>query len=79
MRLFVHQLTAAFICLLVGLSPVHAKKNSKNSGFEGTKTSPNLTITLSTGGSKGSTGRSKKTRKSDKRSGHHRKTKLPIV
>jgi len=79
MRLFIHQLAVTFICLLVGLSPVHAKKSSKTSGFEGKKTSPNLTITLSTGGSKGSAGKTRKTRKSGKRSGHRRKTKLPVV
>jgi hypothetical protein len=76
--MFMHQLSVAFICLLVGLSPVHAKKSSKNSGFEGKKTSPNLTITLDTGGSRGNSGRSRKTRKSGKRSTRRRKSKLPI-
>jgi hypothetical protein len=79
MRMFMHQLTVAFVCLLVGFSPVHAKKSPKASGFGGMKTSPNLSITLSTGGSKGSAGRTRKTRKSGKRSSRHRKTQLPVI
>ena len=77
MRKFMNPLAASFICLLVGLSPVHARKSSKATGFEGMKTSPNLTVTLPVGGSKASAGKSKKTKKSGKRSGRGRKTKLP--
>ena len=79
MRKFIDSLAVAFVCLLVGLSPVHAKKSTKTSGFAGMKTSPNLTITLNTGGSKGTAVKSRKTKKSGKRSGHRRKTKLPVT
>ena len=79
MQKFISQMAVAFVCLLMGLNPVHAKKSSKASGFGGMKTSPNLTITLKTGGPKGSAGKTRKTRKSGKRSGRHRKTMLPII
>ena len=79
MRRFIQHLAVAFICLLVGFSPVNAKKSSKASGFGGMTASPNLTITLSPGGSTGSRAKSKKTRKSGKRSSRRRKTKLPVI
>ena len=78
MQPFIRQATTAFVCLFVGLSPLQAKKSSKSAGFEGIKTSPNLTLTLSTGGTKGRTGKSKKSRKSGRRSSR-RKTKLPVT
>jgi len=78
MRQLMHRGMIAAVCLLVGMSPVYARKMPKDSGYGGTLTSPNLKITLSTGGSKSGTPKSSKSRKSGRRSGRRRKSNLPI-
>jgi len=72
MRQFYRQAVIVSACFLLAFGSVEAKKKNSNTGFEGMKTDPNLTLTLSTGGSKGRTGRSgrsSRSRKSGRRSG----------
>ena len=78
MRLFIRQAVLASVCIFLGLCPVHAKKKSVTTGFEGKKTSPNLTLTLSTGNSKSGLRKSSRSRRSGGRSGRRRKMKLTV-